>query len=130
MALTLYERETIINYNEGDKTAGVYTHNRALRRKLEKLATERPEECRLEKVSREGDAVDYIVPKSWVHIRPPRVTSEAQRVAAAERMKAANLRRKAHDSHVDSGGPAAETGKDTPEDIQPKKQPSDGGKED
>ena len=29
MDLTAYEKETIINYNEGEPTASVYTHNRA-----------------------------------------------------------------------------------------------------
>ncbi len=36
--LTRYEQETIINYNEGENTASVYTHSKALRRRLEKLA--------------------------------------------------------------------------------------------
>ena len=32
--LTGYERETIISYNEAEKTANIYTHNKQLRRKL------------------------------------------------------------------------------------------------
>lgn len=36
--LTNYERETILNFNEGEDTMSVYTHNKALRRKLEQLA--------------------------------------------------------------------------------------------
>lgn len=32
--LTNYERETIINFNEGENTASVYTHNKKLRRRL------------------------------------------------------------------------------------------------
>ena len=44
MNLSLYEQETIINYNEAEKTAGVYTHNKALRRKLERLSQERPDQ--------------------------------------------------------------------------------------
>ena len=59
MNLSLYEQETIINYNEAEKTAGVYTHNKALRCKLERLAQEHPEDCRLEKASHDGQAVDY-----------------------------------------------------------------------
>lgn len=31
MRLTNYERETIINFNEGEDTASVYTHNSTLR---------------------------------------------------------------------------------------------------
>lgn len=32
MELSRYEQETIINYNEAEKTAAVYTHNKSLRR--------------------------------------------------------------------------------------------------
>lgn len=108
--LTRYEQETIISFNEAETVAGVHTHNKALRRKLERWAQDRPEECRLEKVTRFGEAVDYLVPKSWVHIYPPRQISEKQRAAMAERMKAANLRQKTPTAHGDSDGPAAETG--------------------
>ena len=37
MNLSLYEQETIINYNEEEATASIYTHNRALIRKLDKF---------------------------------------------------------------------------------------------
>lgn len=108
--LTRYEQETIINFNEAEAVAGVYTHNKALRRKLEQWAKERPEECRLEKVTRFGEAVDYFVPKSWVHIYPPRQISEEQRAAMAARMKAANLRQKTPTVQGDSDTPATQTG--------------------
>lgn len=49
MNLSLYEQETIINFNEADSTASVYTHNRALIRQLDKLAEERPGDCHREK---------------------------------------------------------------------------------
>lgn len=98
MDLTAYEKETIINYNEGEPTASVYTHNRTLQRTLDRLAQERPEDCRVDRVSHEGAAADYIIPKAWVKIRPPRIASEAQKAAsraAAERAKLAraNTRR-------------------------------------
>ena len=92
MELALYERETIINFNEAESTASIYTHNKALRRTLDKLAQERPEDCRIDRVSHDGAATDYSVPKSWVKIRPPRIASEAQKAAsraAAERAKLA-----------------------------------------
>ena len=72
MKLTRYEQETVINYNEEESTASIYTHNRALRRKLEKLSADRPEDCRLYRISRDGLAVEYCLPKSWVRINPPR----------------------------------------------------------
>ena len=92
MDLTAYERETIINYNEAEQTASVYTHNKTLRRTLDKLAQERPEDCRFVRVCHEGAAADYIVPKAWVKIRPSRIASEAQKAAsraAAEKAKLA-----------------------------------------
>lgn len=72
MNLTHYEQETTINFNEAEKTASIYTHNKSLRRRLELLAHERPEECRLFRVCRDGQAVEYYVPKKWVKISPPR----------------------------------------------------------
>ena len=80
MELAKQERETIIIFNEAEKDADVYTHNDALRQRLERLAREFPGECRLVKTSHDGEAVDYTVPKSWVQIRRSRgasVCSEA-----------------------------------------------------
>ncbi|WP_298023476.1 hypothetical protein [uncultured Dysosmobacter sp.] len=81
MNLSLYEQETIINFNEEEKAASIYTHNKALIRKLDKLAQERPGDCRREKTSHEGKAVDFIIPKGWMRIYPPRTVGEAQRQA-------------------------------------------------
>ena len=117
--LSRYEQETIINYNEDDKTAGVYTHNRALRRKLEQCAEERPEECKLKRVSREGDAVDYILPKSWVKIKPTRILSEAQKAASRAAAEKARLSRASFPAGKDSDGQAAGTGKNTLESAEP-----------
>lgn len=113
--LTRYEQETIINFNEAETVAGVYTHNKGLRRKLERWAQERPEECRLEKVTRFGEAVDYFVPKSWIHIYPPRQISEEQRAAMAERLKTTKLRQKTPTAQGDSDAPTAETGNYIPQ---------------
>lgn len=96
MNLSLYEQESVISFNEAEKTANVYTHKKSLLRKLEKLAQDRPEECKLVKFSHSGRAADYIIPKAWVKITPPRIASEAQKAAcrkAAE--KAFSARRNA-----------------------------------
>ena len=90
MNMARYEQETIIGFNEEEKTAGIYTHNKVLRQKLEALARDRPEDCRLVKVSRSGRAVDYVIPKSWIRIAPPRIASEAQKASLARARKAAN----------------------------------------
>ena len=94
MNLSRIEQETIINYNEAETTAGVYTHNRAMLRKLEQLAAERPDECRLERRSHDGQAADYIIPKSWVKIRPTRIMSEAERERLRERARNMNTERR------------------------------------
>ena len=93
MELSLYERETIINYNEGEPTANIYTHNKALRRTLDKLAQQRPEDWRVDRVGHGGAAADYTIPKAWVKIRPPRVASEAQKAASRRAAEKAQLAR-------------------------------------
>ena len=90
MNMARYEQETIINFNEEEKTAGIYTHNKMLRQKLAALARDRPEDCRLVKASRSGRAVDDTIPKSWIKIVPPRIASEAQKAALARARKAAS----------------------------------------
>ena len=42
MKLTKIERETIINFNEAERTASVYTHNEALKERLLALCRTRP----------------------------------------------------------------------------------------
>ena len=42
MNMARYEQETIIGFNEEEKTAVIYTHNKVLRQKLEALARDRP----------------------------------------------------------------------------------------
>lgn len=79
MSLTLYEQETIILFNEAEKTTSVYTHNRALIRKLEKLAEDRPDDCRLKRKDPENRAAEYIVPKKWIKINAPRQLSEEEK---------------------------------------------------
>lgn len=89
MKLTHYEQETIINYNEAESTASVYTHNRPLRRKLEKLAADRPSECKCFRISHDGQAAEVYIPKRWIKISPPRQISQAQREKMRERAKMA-----------------------------------------
>lgn len=82
------EQETIINFNEEEKTASVYTFNKRLQRKLARLAEEYPDECRKAKTWQPGESVEYIVPKKWIKVNAPRVLTEEQKQAASERAKA------------------------------------------
>lgn len=77
--LTRYEQETIINFNEEEATANVYTYNKALQRKLAQLAQERPQECILDEARDYGGALVYDIPKRWVKIIPNRILSEEEK---------------------------------------------------
>lgn len=83
MALSRLEQETIINFNEAEATAGVYTHNGRLKRRLEQLERDRPDD-----VSRDHNG-DFLIPKGWVKINPPRILSEAERERLAKQIKRA-----------------------------------------
>lgn len=84
MKLSKEEQETIVNYNEAETLASIYTHNKKLQRQLSRLCAERPDEARLVRKSHDDMAHEYELPKSWLRIRPPRVASEAQRAAARQ----------------------------------------------
>lgn len=81
---TKYEQETIFNYNQEEKTASCYTCDAALIHKLDRLI----EKGEAITVSREGDGwKEYLFPKSWLKVRPPRKLSDEQRENLANRMK-------------------------------------------
>lgn len=65
MNLSSAERETIILYNEQDKTAEVWTYRQSLIRKL-KEAGAKPV-----RTDQHG-GVGFVVPKRWVKVSPPR----------------------------------------------------------
>ena len=90
MSTSRLEQETIIDFNEAEATASVYTRNGALKRKLEKLAKERPADVQLSRRYPEG-AVEYTIPKRWVRVNATRILSEAQREAALKNVKAARM---------------------------------------
>lgn len=88
MALRNYERETIIGYNQEDKTATVYTHHPALIRKLDKLCENFPDrfKCNCHKDRLGVPCADYTIPKQYVTIRSPKILTDEQKTAARERM--------------------------------------------
>lgn len=87
MKLSRYEQETIINFNEEEDTASVYTHNNRLREKLLRLSKKYPDKIRTER--KERDAVSFTVPKSCISVREP--YNDARRAADSKRAKEANL---------------------------------------
>ncbi len=86
-----------------------------MRRHLEQLAQERHEECKPGKISHDGQAADYIDPKSWIKVSPPRKfhISEEQRAVNRARLEKARLAQKAISESGKQEHDRAGEGKDT-----------------
>ncbi len=86
--LTKYEMETVVNYNAGEQTATVYTRDKSVMRKLDRLVEDYPDSYKL---LRQTD-IDktYSMPKSYVTYRKPRMVSDEQREQARQRMSKLN----------------------------------------
>ena len=91
MRLSRYEQETIVNFNESDSAATVYTYNGAFKKKLRLLSEQFPSDAKFIREDQHG-GVTYSIPKRWIKIRAPRILTEEQRTANAERLKS-NLSR-------------------------------------
>ena len=80
--LSKYEKETIINWNEAENLASVYTFNASLKRRLAEFSRKYPLLCRLERSTPEG-SVTYVLDKSRLSIRliPP-YSEERKRLEA------------------------------------------------
>lgn len=79
--LSKYERETIVNFNEGESEASIYTFNADLKRRLAEFSCKYPLLCRLERTTMEG-SVTYVLDKSRLSIRLVSPYSEERRAAA------------------------------------------------
>lgn len=90
MALTKYEKETVINFNEEESTASIYTHNERLRNRLAEFAAKSNDCCLVKK---DDGCDEYKVPKSWIKVSCPRQYTDEQREKMAARARE-NLRRK------------------------------------
>ena len=74
MRVDAYERETIINYNEADDMATIYTHDVALQKHLKEIGAKQ--------VGRQGPALAFEVPRKW--LKWPRPPSERRREASRQ----------------------------------------------
>lgn len=85
MVLSKYEQETLINYNNEEKLASIYTYDKTLMRKIDNKLSEYPDI----KVVRRGDGwAEYSLPKKWIKVGFPRQLSDEQRAEMANRMRA------------------------------------------
>ena len=77
MKLTNIEKETVINFNEAEHTASIYTHNEALKRQLLELCQTHSEQVRQIAANRWG-GLSFELPKKWLKVSPPRKPTPAQ----------------------------------------------------
>jgi len=89
--VTKEERETIVNFNEAEDTAVIYTFNNDLKKRLAAFAKKYPDLCKLTVDDTEYGSVTYEIQKSRVSIRLVAPYSEERRKAASEYARANNL---------------------------------------
>ena len=87
--LTKYEMETIVNYNAVEQTATVYTRDKSVMRKLDRLVADYPDSYKL--LNQTDIDKTYSMPKSYVTYRKPRMISNEQREQARQRMAKLNF---------------------------------------
>lgn len=87
--LTSYEQETIINFNEEEKTAAVYTYNKSIIKMLDKCCIDYPDMFKLIRVDKYGKhtSKSYAIPKKYIKIKKPKVLSGEQRILAIDKAK-------------------------------------------
>ena len=81
MALTRYELETVINFNEEQKTARIFTYNKGWQNHMEKLGI-KPE------LVNDFGGKGYTIPKNWIRKPlPKRQLSEETKAMLTARLK-------------------------------------------
>lgn len=74
------EQETIINYNNEEDIADIFTYDKRLITKLRKKG--------VNLIDKNGDGSYFCkVPKRWVKVSPTKIVSEKNRLAMSERAK-------------------------------------------
>ena len=86
--LTKYEMETMVNYNAAEQTATVYTRDKSVMRRLNRLVADYPDTYKL--INQTDIDKTYSMPKTYVNYRKPRVLSDKQREQARQRMSKLN----------------------------------------
>lgn len=88
--LTRYEQETVINYNNEESGASIYTADPVIQRKLDKLVEKYPNDYKCTKIDNLSDTQSAkfyeLSSKKFISFRPPVHMTEEQKKAAAERL--------------------------------------------
>lgn len=80
------EQETIILFNEQEQQAEVYTHNKALQKRLSGFCEKHPESFSFRGDNGAG-AKTFIVPKKRITVTAPRTLTPEQREKARQNLK-------------------------------------------
>ena len=91
MKLTKYEQETIVNYNNGDKLATIYTADPVIMNRLDKMVEKHPDTYKV--IETTEISKTYECPKKLVSFRHPVVLSEEQKAKCRERLAKINKRK-------------------------------------
>jgi len=91
MKLSRYEQETIVNYNAGEQTATVYTRDKSVMRKLDRLVADFPDTYSL--TGQDEVSKTYSFPKSYVSYRKPRAISFEQKELARKHIQMINSKK-------------------------------------
>jgi len=84
MSISKLEQETIINFNEEENTAMVYTYNKKLKNRLEKYCAEYPDTAR--RIRDDGTGgITYEIPKATIRVSFAAPYTEERRQAARQR---------------------------------------------
>jgi len=86
--LTKYEMETVVNYNAAEQRATVYTRDKSVMRRLDRLVVDYPDTYKL--INQTDIDKTYFMPKTYVNYRKPRVLCDKQREQARQRMSKLN----------------------------------------
>ena len=81
------ERETIVNFNEAEDTAAIYTFNNDLKKRLAAFAKKYPDLCQMTVDDADYGSVTYEIQKSRISIRLVAPYSDERRKAASEYAK-------------------------------------------
>lgn len=79
--LTNYERETIILFNDAEKTATICTANKALKNRLDGFCAS---DNTIYVISEDEPFKKYNLPKKWIKVNMPHKISEERRARLAE----------------------------------------------
>ena len=93
MKLTKYEQETIINFNNDEQEASIYTASPQMMRKLDALAAAYPEQYQV--VEQTEVSKTYSCEKHLINLRKPRKQNEEHSQWARQRMQKMNRHKNA-----------------------------------